>query len=1011
MDSALCRFGLTSTILGALLVSGCPGPDPADASMDAATETCTLASECDDGFFCNGTETCDAGACVPGTPPACDDGVTCTDDTCSDAARACLHLPPDLDGDGYGALGCADGTDCDDDDADVFAGNVELCDAAGRDEDCDPTTRGGIDDDGDGFESSACCNGSDCGPDCDDARFTSNPDGADVCNALDDDCDGTIDEMVRVSGFIDADRDGFGDSSMPRTACETEVGFSVTGGDCDDTPGTGITRSPGQPEFCDGLDNDCDPQIDEMAAPLDWFADEDGDGFGSRSSGPAVSSCSPVADHVLNDRDCDDRSSSFSPRAPEVCNGLDDDCNGLSDFQIAPGDFEDDDGDRVVDLACAPLGRDCDDRSPSVGSGDPEICDGRDNDCDTRVDEGAASAVFFRDADGDGYGTDRGGAVVGCTPPVGYVSRGGDCDDADRDRSPIATEVCDGSDADCDGTIDESVVCPLDGTCSVGACRDPLCPMGTDDCDGLSDNGCETNTATSPTSCGGCDRACGAMGTTSAPTCSAGRCVLVCGPGRDDCDGDAANGCETDLSSAPLNCGACGRRCNVGTGDTFTCTAGACGVGACRTGFSNCDGNAANGCETTGMTCPTCGLLSADCDGNGTCEDLTTRDDHCGACGVRCRVGSSCGGGVCDRPVEIDTNNVASCARFESGRVACWGDNSNGALGQVNTPPFPGGALEVYLEGHRALEVSMADTSACALVEDGTVWCWGDNSRGQLGTGNTLPLMDFDPIPVPLPPPSIIHVTLGRNVGCAMHADHTVSCWGRNDFFVLETKVPTTNIYAPVPVQFYPEPLIDPAFLAAGEEGVCIATVSGEASCVGRLPNQFNLANGNGSLVTGLSSSSPVVDLTVGGNIACLRYADRTLRCWGRNDAGVLGRGTDTGYFGSGAPATVLGASVDAAVNQWTLCSIDALGALRCVGDNQYRMNGDPGSPGTTSLLTPVVVSGLPPGTILSRSGNTSHMCAIDPAGRVSCWGLNTVAQCGLPISGPVLSPTFVRGL
>lgn len=999
----LVRLPLAGLLLMGVLLAGCPGPEPTmDASMDAGAPDagrCVLASECDDGRFCNGAETCEDGVCTAASPPRCDDGIACTVDACSEAARACVSTPPDGDGDGYGGVGCGDGADCDDADPDTFPGNLERCDPEAHDEDCDPSTHGGLDEDGDGFESDACCNGTDCGTDCDDARFTSNTGGNDVCNGLDDDCDGDIDEMVRVDGFVDADRDGWGDSSLPRIACETDVGFSVNGGDCDDTPETGIVRSPGQPEFCDGLDNDCDPNVDEMAAPLDWFVDSDGDGFGSRSSGPVISSCTPISGRVLNARDCDDRSSSFSPRAPELCNGLDDDCNGLSDFLIAPGNFEDDDLDRVLDMAC-PMGRDCDDRSASVGSGDVEICDGRDNDCDTQIDEDASSAVYFRDIDGDGFGSDRSGALVGCAPPAGYVSRGGDCDDGDAARSPIADEQCDGVDADCDGAIDETATCPLSGTCARGTCRDPSCALGTDECLPGTALDCETDVTRSVEHCGGCGRRCDATGTASAPTCSGGRCSLSCAPSRADCDARADNGCEVDTLANTDHCGGCGLRCNAGTGDAFRCTAGACGV-TCRAGFSDCDGNPRNGCETTGTSCPACGPLEADCDFDGRCDDLASLSYACGACGVTCGPGSRCEGGVCDVPVEVDTNNAASCARFSSGSVACWGDNSQGALGQTNTPPFPGAALEVFLFG-RAIEVAMANATGCALLDDGSVWCWGSNFRGLLGVDPATLPFQADPLRIELPRPAT-HVALGRNFGCALHRDGGVTCWGTNVDQALVASGPETRS-GPVAISF--PVLTGVRFLAVSERAVCIANRT-EVSCVGGLPNDVVRANGNGSLLT---SSLPIVDLTAGGRSACVRFEDGDVRCWGGNDNGQLGIGTLGGVAGDFTVPSEFGVAADLAVSQWTTCAIDAVGTLRCVGDNQYRMSGDAAT-SLTSIARATPIAAFEPGTRLSRGSNTSHLCAVEPSGRVFCWGVNAMSQCGLDPSAFVLSPTIVGGL
>ncbi|MFO0681267.1 MAG: putative metal-binding motif-containing protein [Sandaracinus sp.] len=525
----------------ALVVAGCGGtsdtPDaaaPTDANVDAAPE-CARSQDCDDGLVCNGAENCEAGRCVAGAPMRCDDGIACTIDVCSEAMAGCRFRVPDADADGSGDASCVDGTgtplgdDCDDADADRFPGNAERCDASGHDEDCDPATLGGLDADDDGFVSRICCNGTSCGDDCDDGRAAVRPGATEVCNGLDDDCNGSTDEGVTVAGFADADRDGRGDPAMARTACGTAVGFSVYGDDCDDG---NPAIHPGQPEICDGLDNDCDAATpaDVGAAPVTWYRDADGDGFGP--PGATMLSCAAPTGYVILGSDCDDTTTSRSPGVAEACNGIDDDCNGRADYVIAPGDGEDDDADGIPDAACNDLrARDCDDRDPTSGPGSLETCDGRDNDCDGRIDENAALVAFYRDADGDGFGTD---SVVraACTPPAGFSRRGGDCDDGLATRFPGALEPCNAIDDDCDGATDESAYAATScgfthgsGVCVSGECRLVSCDPGWGDCSPVLP-WCETHTLDDRASCGACGHAC-----IGASTCENGSCVFACTPG------------------------------------------------------------------------------------------------------------------------------------------------------------------------------------------------------------------------------------------------------------------------------------------------------------------------------------------------------------------------------------------------------------------------------------------------------------------------------------------------
>jgi hypothetical protein len=121
--------------------------------------------------------------------------------------------------------------------------------------------------------------------------------------------------------------------------------------------------------------------------------------------------------------------------------------------------------------------------------------------------------------------------------------------------------------------------------------------------------------------CGACGNVCSVAN--GAPQCSGGTCqIKACNSGFGDCDRNAANGCETNLSSVN-NCGACGNACSSANGIS-SCTAGLCGIASCNAGFADCDHNAANGCETN--------LSSV---------------NNCGACGRACNAGQSCSAGTC----------------------------------------------------------------------------------------------------------------------------------------------------------------------------------------------------------------------------------------------------------------------------------------------------------------------------------------------------------------------------
>jgi hypothetical protein len=458
------------------------------------------------------------GVCAAGAVPHCSDGIACTLDTCSEDLHRCVSRAPDVDHDGAGDAMCVDahgtplGNDCDDTDANRYPGNHEICDPMHHDEDCDPTTHGGIDADADTFESNACCNGTMCGNDCNDGARSVHPGAAEICNRVDDDCDMMIDEGVSITVYVDHDHDGDGVLSMPMQACAATAGVSVYSTDCDDNDAANNGRGV---EVCDHHDNDCDTMIDENAGAVTWYRDSDMDGFGSAMSGTLVS-CTPPMGYSLLGTDCDDTTNARSPARAEICNAIDDDCNGLADFQIAAGNFEDDDHDHAADSMCsAPFGTDCDDLDPNSLPGQPEICDGRDNDCDGHIDEEVMAMAFFGDHDGDGFGSEASGTMIGCEPITGFTHQGGDCDDNSVMRHPGSVEGCNAIDDDCDGAIDEgeaSLSCTLPNTlqaCVVGTCAFVACADGYGDCS-LAIAGCETNIGTDSLHCGSCSMSCGA---------------------------------------------------------------------------------------------------------------------------------------------------------------------------------------------------------------------------------------------------------------------------------------------------------------------------------------------------------------------------------------------------------------------------------------------------------------------------------------------------------------------
>jgi hypothetical protein len=165
---------------------------------------------------------------------------------------AALRPGSDRDGDSFDSAS-AGGTDCDDCDARRYPHNTEICDPAGRDEDCDPTTYGSRDSDGDRQIDALCFNEFDgrrySGNDCNDSRSDIHPILPEVCNGWDDNCDGVIDDPIGRVLYRDGDGDGAGDPRTQQRACGGLRGYVELPGDCNDAdPAVGPGR--GCPAAC-----------------------------------------------------------------------------------------------------------------------------------------------------------------------------------------------------------------------------------------------------------------------------------------------------------------------------------------------------------------------------------------------------------------------------------------------------------------------------------------------------------------------------------------------------------------------------------------------------------------------------------------------------------------------------------------------------------------------------------------------------------------------------------------
>lgn len=246
--------------------------------------------------------------------------------------------------------------------------------------------------------------------------------------------------------------------------------------------------------------------------------------------------------------------------------------------------------------------------------------------------------------------------------------------------------------------------------------------------------------------------------------------------------------------------------------------------------------------------------------------------------------------------VAIDCGQDHNCVRTTGGTVRCWGGNYYGQLGDGNLgldshlPVTVSGLVDV-------VDVAVASRHSCAARADGTVWCWGEGDGGALGTGQS-------PMPASDVPVQVVNLddvwALGHGTGytghtCAIRQDNTLWCWGTNHDGVLGTG--TTEPFETAPVQALS--LTDVATASPGHFHTCASTGEGLAFCWGVTETGLQFGQlGHGSTAGSavpvqVQTLDNVVSISAGASFSCAVEGDGTAWCWGLNETGALGVGTE----------------------------------------------------------------------------------------------------------------------
>jgi alpha-tubulin suppressor-like RCC1 family protein len=428
---------------------------------------------------------------------------------------------------------------------------------------------------------------------------------------------------------------------------------------------------------------------------------------------------------------------------------------------------------------------------------------------------------------------------------------------------------------------------------------------------------------------------------------------------------------------------------------------------ACTEGKGECDGDAKTACET----------------------DLMTSAAHCGACGTACGAGQSCVAGSCRTGRSISAVAANACV-VTSGRVACWGDNTFGALAAGPKGPR---ATPVAIQGiEDATAVRVGRRFGCAVTSAGKIACFREGNVRELSlisdvadiaiqddtvlvlhkngqvAGVDLGMNGKDLRPVEVPKLSeVAQLAAGEYHACVVHKNGDVTCWGDpayngsgKDVSNLDYQLREEMSKKPVRVK----ELKDVAQISVSDSHTCAVKKSKQVVCWG--------SNWSGELGDGTSEHryAPVavqliddaVEVVAGHHHTCARRTSGKVVCWGEGHSGQLGAGS-AGVKGMVEVKDVSDAVALAAGEEFS-CAARAAGGVSCWGS---ASRGRLGNGAISDYPSPQPVKGIAGVSQLALGERVS--CAVDGSKQLQCWGVPGYSEEELEKRG--YNPTPVPGL
>jgi alpha-tubulin suppressor-like RCC1 family protein len=354
---------------------------------------------------------------------------------------------------------------------------------------------------------------------------------------------------------------------------------------------------------------------------------------------------------------------------------------------------------------------------------------------------------------------------------------------------------------------------------------------------------------------------------------------------------------------------------------------------------------------------------------------------------------------------------LATCVTYDDATVRCWGWRMQGKREAVADRWL----VPQVVEGLRDLgspPLALGGDHAC-VANEGRLACWGLNAFGELGDGTAKPRVS--PVVVRALP-AVRAVSLGRYFSCAITEDQRVLCWGDNEHGAIgcnegllclgAAKRPASAAMTPTEIPG----ATGATTIAAGAEHVCAVVWGSNAD------GQIDASDGAYGYLTEPRAIAGVHDarsLAAGEGHTCAVLATGDVQCWGRNrSAGQLGFVAQPNEAGikalRSAPVRVAGLAgvtqLAAGLNH--TCALTSGGKIACWGVNQRGQLGD----GThEDRAAPKEVVGLTPARAIVAG--VAHTCALLEDGSVWCWGWNTRGQLGDGTTAERSVPTPVEGL